>query len=796
MEAHMSATTEGRRDDPAAAPPPRPRPGVEARRGPIGAGPAREPLKIALLTVEDEGGLDIHRRIRSDLGEWLFIRRRLIRLDEPERDDRRCVTNLEDWRRVVGPLADENDLVFCTVDLRIPADASGGLPRVEHGLRVLREIGARHHEGVRGCVLTGLAGTELEEMVAREAELPEVLFDFKGDLGHGYRNVVNYIKSQALVLLRSVCFIDSGGTTRTVLIEERSGRLRDLFLSRAAYYVDASTWHVPTLLIGGRGLGRRTLVEFVAYLAEAELTIIDLGADSPDENRESFRVLQELRRRLEGSAGRDDRRRRLYYVANLDKYVPGVSSGEGDNCLWPLQAILKSLRALGPRQDPGPAVSLFLSVSGENRLMIRSRETREFIRSVEECLSETTGFPLHHLGMDGNGWPGGHPRVVSLPTLRERGGPDFLVPVIDSQLGSLQAAMERDGLGPIGGRLALADDVLDFLSDKTDWSRHGNLGGLVDALTKAAAGFRTQRSGSQTRITRGHLDAKLLARLSRVVLNADEVRHEFPTPGGGREVAIERADFHVDEGELLVLLGPSGCGKSTILRLLAGLMTPTAGRITYLSKPVTGPSAEVGFIFQDFSLFPWLTVRQNAEFGPRARGARRRDYRSYVDRLLEVANLNGHEEKYPHQLSGGMRQRLAIVRSLANRPRVLLMDEPFASLDVQSRWQMQNFLIDSVKQVRDPEAGGGVRRNTIVFVTHDMDEAVYVGDRIYIGSPRPLRLGSEAEVRVPFSAESRRDSLRADPVFTALVNDVRRALLAKSSAASGAVASNPDRRGP
>ena len=192
--------------------------------------------------------------------------------------------------------------------------------------------------------------------------------------------------------------------------------------------------------------------------------------------------------------------------------------------------------------------------------------------------------------------------------------------------------------------------------------------------------------------------------------------------------------------------------------MLAGLLRPTSGTVTYLSRPITGPSAKIGFIFQNFSLFPWLTVRQNIVFGPRTRGLRPREYEAYVDRLLEVAHLQGDEHKYPHQLSGGMQQRLAIVRALANQPSVLLMDEPFAALDVQTRWQMQHFLIESIKQIRDPATRQIAQRNTIVFVTHDIDEAVYVGDRIYVGTPRPLVLGGADEIRVSFSPEARCDA--------------------------------------
>jgi ABC-type nitrate/sulfonate/bicarbonate transport system ATPase subunit len=251
----------------------------------------------------------------------------------------------------------------------------------------------------------------------------------------------------------------------------------------------------------------------------------------------------------------------------------------------------------------------------------------------------------------------------------------------------------------------------------------------------------------------------------------NDVKLYFPSPRGGRELVVEHADFYVEDGELLVILGPSGCGKSTLLKMLAGLLKPSAGSVSFRPAPegemaeLSGPTDKIGIVFQNYSLFPWLTARGNIEFGPRAQRLRPGEYWPRIEELLNISQLKSLEDKYPGQLSGGEQQRVAIVRSLVNRPKVLLMDEPFGALDVQTRWQMQDFLI------RTKQRTGA----TIVFVTHDIDEAVYVGDRIVVASPRPLKLCRQFVV--PFSADVRAQQLRVDSTFSSLVNQVRDSVL-------------------
>jgi ABC-type nitrate/sulfonate/bicarbonate transport system ATPase subunit len=716
-------------------------------------------LSACLLTVEDEGPQFLYEAIREELSKRLFVRRGVVRLSRPDRQEHRWVETLEEWRRVIDSLTAEHDLVFCTVDLRIPATA-GGEPDVANGLAVVREVQARRDDGVRCCVLTGLSGMDLQRSVG--PGLADVPFDFKTD-EQWAANAASYLESQALSLIRELRFPDAAERTekarsspdeRRVHLDEASGRLRDHYLARASYYADEATWHVPTLLVGRPGLGRRTLLSFLAYLAGAELIVIDLAAASA-QNADNYRRLGALQREIEaGIAPGAAANRRLYYVANLDAYVPGVSGEESENCLWPLNGILRGLAALGPRPSSPCPVGLALSIAGEVRLRIPLQQTRAAIRLLEDVIGQMTGLPLAHVGLDENGWPLEHPRVVRLPSLAARG----------TAFVREAARVCLEGLS--GGRaVRLEPDVEDLLLAKTDWSDRGNLGGLTDVLGRALASLDAHGAAGQLEISRALLPEDVRRRLEKTVFNVHDVELSLPGPGGNPLRIIQRAAFHVQEGELLVILGPSGCGKSSMLRLLAGLHRPSGGSISFRGQPLTGPSALVGFIFQDYSLFPWLTVRRNVEFGPRATGEASK-LGAPIDRLLEAAGLEAFERSYPHQLSGGMRQRVAIIRALANDPVALLMDEPFGALDVQKRWEMQDFLLKTKRQTG----------KTIVFVTHDVDEAVYVGDRILIASPRPLRL--EREFFVPFSGEVRHAALRRDPLFVTLVNRVREVLLA------------------
>jgi NitT/TauT family transport system ATP-binding protein len=202
-----------------------------------------------------------------------------------------------------------------------------------------------------------------------------------------------------------------------------------------------------------------------------------------------------------------------------------------------------------------------------------------------------------------------------------------------------------------------------------------------------------------------------------------------------RDVSLQILD-KPNHGEIVVFLGPSGCGKSTILKAVAGLLTPTAGRVLVDGDPVVDVGRDRGMVFQAYTSFAWLTVRQNVEYGLRLRRLPRAERRDLADKYLAEVGLLDFADRYPKDLSGGMKQRVAIARTLVNKPRVLLMDEPFGALDPQTRWGMQGLLLD-VSRTED---------NTVLFVTHDVTEAVYLADTAYVLSHRPAQILHRVDV--------------------------------------------------
>jgi len=225
-----------------------------------------------------------------------------------------------------------------------------------------------------------------------------------------------------------------------------------------------------------------------------------------------------------------------------------------------------------------------------------------------------------------------------------------------------------------------------------------------------------------------------------VILEVRDLSKTFTAAGRPPTTALDRISFRLHRRELACVIGPSGCGKSTLARLVAGLEEPTGGDMLLEGKPIHGPGSDRGMVFQSYTLFPWLTVLRNVMFGLEVSGAAPSSEAEGEARMwLELVGLSKFATAYPHQLSGGMKQRVAIARALANRPRMLLMDEPFGALDAQTRCQMQSYLLQIWKQVDI----------TILFITHDLDEAVYLADRILILDAHPGRLREVMEVPVP-----------------------------------------------
>ena len=204
-------------------------------------------------------------------------------------------------------------------------------------------------------------------------------------------------------------------------------------------------------------------------------------------------------------------------------------------------------------------------------------------------------------------------------------------------------------------------------------------------------------------------------------------------------LALDDISFSVRDGEFVVIIGPSGCGKSTLLQMLAGLETPTSGTLLHNGQPITGPDPDRSLIFQQPSLLPWLSVIDNVAFGLTLKGLSKQERYRRADSFLGEVGLRSFAKKYPHQLSGGMQQRACIARALCLGTDIILMDEPFAALDVQTRYKMQKFLLDIW-------AGSG---KTVIFVTHHIDEAVFLADRVIILTARPGRLLESVSINMP-----------------------------------------------
>ncbi|MGJ5198501.1 ABC transporter ATP-binding protein [Bradyrhizobium sp. HKCCYLRH1030] len=236
-----------------------------------------------------------------------------------------------------------------------------------------------------------------------------------------------------------------------------------------------------------------------------------------------------------------------------------------------------------------------------------------------------------------------------------------------------------------------------------------------------------------------------------------EVRNfalSYETIDGAVE-AVTDTQIHIEPGEFVSIVGPSGCGKSTLLNAVAGFLKPTSGVVTVDGHAVTGPSAERGMVFQQYSLFPWKTVRENVEFGLKMRGMPRFERARAARTLLGLAGLEAFENHYPERLSGGMKQRVGIVRALATGPKVLLLDEPFGALDAQTRIIMQQILTNMWQRLKI----------SVLFVTHDIDEAIFLSDRVYCMTARPGSI--KAEIQIPLE-RPRQQAMMMSSEFLAL----------------------------
>jgi NitT/TauT family transport system ATP-binding protein len=263
------------------------------------------------------------------------------------------------------------------------------------------------------------------------------------------------------------------------------------------------------------------------------------------------------------------------------------------------------------------------------------------------------------------------------------------------------------------------------------------------------------RSGVQTEPSSGHAQPVAM-------IEIDRVSQMFETSGRRSHLALSDISLTIEDGAFVSILGPSGCGKSTLLYIVGGFVTPTAGVAKVKGKAITGPGPDRGPVFQEFALFPWKNVLGNVMYGPRQQGVKRAEAEAQSRRLIEMVGLKGYESFYPKELSGGMKQRVAIARTLAYHPEVLLMDEPFGALDAHTRTRLQNDLLNIWE--RD--------RKTVLFVTHSVDEAVFLSDKVVVMTRSPGRIKQIVDIDLP--RPRRRADLLLDPHYQKYVVDIEK----------------------
>jgi NitT/TauT family transport system ATP-binding protein len=264
-------------------------------------------------------------------------------------------------------------------------------------------------------------------------------------------------------------------------------------------------------------------------------------------------------------------------------------------------------------------------------------------------------------------------------------------------------------------------------------------------------------------------------------LRIENVALRFASPGGVPVTALEDISLDVEDKEFSVIVGPSGCGKTSLLRLVAGLIEPTEGMLWLDSARITGPGKDRGMVFQSYTLFPWLTVQDNVEFGLRISGVPSAQRREIAARFIAQVGLEGFERLYPKQLSGGMMQRVALARALANDPAILLMDEPFGALDSQTRSLMQELLLEIWQQ----------SHKTVLFITHDIDESILLGDRVHVMTAQPGRMKETVQIDLP---RPRTVDMLTSDAFMAIKRRIMRSIHAEAMRSVATERPPPSRR--
>jgi NitT/TauT family transport system ATP-binding protein len=269
------------------------------------------------------------------------------------------------------------------------------------------------------------------------------------------------------------------------------------------------------------------------------------------------------------------------------------------------------------------------------------------------------------------------------------------------------------------------------------------------------AGMKVSRSNAQA-------ESAPARKQAAAMIEIDRVSQVFRTSGRQDHLALSDISLTIEDGAFVSILGPSGCGKSTLLYIVGGFVSPTEGVAKVRGKPIVGPGPDRGPVFQEFALFPWKSVLGNVMYGPRQQGVKHAEAEAQSRRLIEMVGLKGFENFFPKELSGGMKQRVALARTLAYHPAVLLMDEPFGSLDAHTRTRLQNDLLNIWE--RD--------RKTVLFVTHSVDEAVFLSDKVVVMTRSPGRIKQIIDIALP--RPRRRAELLLDPRYQKYVVEIER----------------------
>lgn len=245
-------------------------------------------------------------------------------------------------------------------------------------------------------------------------------------------------------------------------------------------------------------------------------------------------------------------------------------------------------------------------------------------------------------------------------------------------------------------------------------------------------------------------------------IKANQIEKYYQSADGETVHALKDVTLEIKDGEFVAIVGPSGCGKSTFLEIVAGLLGADRGEVFLDDKKITGTDREIGVVFQDASLFPWRTIKRNIAFGMETAKVPKEEQEKRLDHYIEMMNLKGFEQKFPSQLSGGMKQRAGIARTLVMNPKAILMDEPFSAVDHLTRCTLQDELI----KLRETE------KKTVLFVTHDINEAVYLADRVVLFSPRPSVIQEEYQIKLPYPRK--RNDERLSRIASQIMADISR----------------------